>query len=52
MIPNRGVDGSLDEWRHVANQPNAEVRAVHPKAMPVIPIDQNEWQAWLGAVSA
>ena len=27
--------------------PNAEVAAIHPKAMPVILTDPDEWQAWL-----
>lgn len=27
--------------------PNAEVRKVHPKAMPVILRGPNEWEAWM-----
>ena len=29
--------------------PNAEVVAIHPKAMPVILIKPAEWEVWLGA---
>ena len=29
--------------------PNAEVAAIHPKAMPVILTKPAEWEAWLGA---
>ena len=29
--------------------PNAEVRSVHPKAMPVILTKPDEWETWLGA---
>lgn len=29
--------------------PNAEVAAVHPKAMPVILTRPDEWEAWLTA---
>lgn len=29
--------------------PNAEVRPVHPKAMPVVLIQPEEWRAWLTA---
>lgn len=29
--------------------PNAEVRSVHPKAMPVILTNPTEWETWLGA---
>jgi len=32
--------------------PNAEVAAVHPKAMPVILTEPAEWQAWLTAPTA
>ena len=32
--------------------PNAEVGAVHPKAMPVILTRPEEWQAWLNAPTA
>ena len=28
---------------------NAEVRAVHPKAMPVILTESAEWETWLSA---
>ena len=29
--------------------PNAEIAAIHPKAMPVILTKPAEWEAWLGA---
>ena len=29
--------------------PNAEVRAIHPKAMPVILTEPKDWEAWLSA---
>ncbi|WP_299847833.1 hypothetical protein [uncultured Paracoccus sp.] len=28
-------------------EPNAEVRAIHPKAMPVILTQPDDWTAWL-----
>ena len=33
----------------LTSAPNAEVGAVHPKAMPVILTEPAEWQAWLDA---
>lgn len=33
----------------LTTEPNAEVAAVHPKAMPVILTDPAEWEAWLAA---
>lgn len=30
-------------------EPNAEVAAIHPKAMPGILTDADEWRAWLNA---
>ncbi len=33
----------------LTTEPNAEVRAVHPKAMPVILTEASEWEAWLTA---
>jgi putative SOS response-associated peptidase YedK len=38
-----------DLFAFLTTDPNAEVRAVHPKAMPVILTDPNEWRIWLTA---
>jgi putative SOS response-associated peptidase YedK len=38
-----------DLYAFLTTAPNAEVAAVHPKAMPVILTDKVEWQAWLAA---
>lgn len=38
-----------DLFAFLTTQPNAEVAAVHPKAMPVILIDPSEWESWLTA---
>ena len=32
--------------------PNAEVKAVHPKAMPVILTTRDEWRAWMDGIPA
>ena len=32
--------------------PNAEVKAVHPKAMPVILTEPDEWRAWMDGLPA
>lgn len=36
-----------DLFAFLTCDPNAEVAAIHPKAMPVILTDPNEWKAWL-----
>ena len=41
-------------WRSIrkaflTTTPNAEVAPIHPKAMPVILTDPDDWQAWLTA---
>ena len=33
----------------LTSAPNAEVAAIHPKAMPVILTEPAEWETWLGA---
>lgn len=38
-----------DLFGFLTTTPNAEVGAVHPKAMPVILTDPAEWEAWLQA---
>ena len=38
-----------DLFAFLTTTPNAEVAPVHPKAMPVILTDPDEWQAWLTA---
>jgi putative SOS response-associated peptidase YedK len=38
-----------DLYAFLTTQPNAEVGAVHPKAMPVILTDPAEWKLWLSA---
>jgi putative SOS response-associated peptidase YedK len=38
-----------DLFAFLTTEPNAEVAAVHPKAMPVILTDPAEWKAWLTA---
>lgn len=41
-----------DLFAFLTCQPNAEVRAVHPKAMPVILSESAAWQAWLDGTPA
>ncbi|WP_435171126.1 SOS response-associated peptidase [Falsirhodobacter sp. 1013] len=36
-----------DLYAFLTTEPNAEVAKVHPKAMPVILTDPDEWDAWL-----
>jgi putative SOS response-associated peptidase YedK len=36
-----------DLYAFLTCDPNAEVAAIHPKAMPVILTEATEWQAWL-----
>ncbi len=38
-----------DLYAFLTTEPNAEVGAVHPKAMPVILTKPEEWAAWLSA---
>ena len=38
-----------DLFAFLTTDPNAEVRAVHPKAMPVILTDPDDWRTWLSA---
>jgi putative SOS response-associated peptidase YedK len=38
-----------DLFAFLTTDPNAEVRAVHPKAMPVILTDPDDWRTWLTA---
>jgi putative SOS response-associated peptidase YedK len=40
---------TLDLYAFLTTAPNAEVRAVHPKAMPVILTEPAEWETWLTA---
>lgn len=40
---------SADLFAFLTTEPNAEVRAIHPKAMPVILTEPAEWEAWLAA---
>ena len=41
-----------DLYAFLTCPPNAEVAAIHPKAMPVILTDAGEWEAWLSALWA
>lgn len=41
-----------DLYAFLTCPPNAEVAAVHPKAMPVILTEPGEWEAWMGGSSA
>jgi putative SOS response-associated peptidase YedK len=41
-----------DLYAFLTCPPNAEVKAVHPKAMPVILTEEDEWSAWLGGIDA
>lgn len=41
-----------DLYAFLTCAPNAEVAAVHPKAMPVILTRPDEWHAWLGGAPA
>lgn len=50
----RGVDASRHEvtadlFAFLTTEPNAEVGAVHPRAMPVILATPSEWRTWLTA---
>ncbi|SIT74859.1 SOS response-associated peptidase family protein [Pontibaca methylaminivorans] len=41
-----------DLFAFLTCRPNAEVGAVHPKAMPVILRSADEWEAWLAGIPA
>lgn len=41
-----------DLYAFLTCDPNAEVKAVHPKAMPVILTESSEWQAWMDGIPA
>lgn len=41
-----------DLYAFLTCEPNAEVKAIHPKAMPVILTEQGEWEAWMGGIPA
>lgn len=43
------MNGTCDLFGFLTTDANAEVGAVHIKAMPVILTTQEEWDAWLGA---
>jgi putative SOS response-associated peptidase YedK len=38
-----------DIFAFLTINPNAEVAAIHPKAMPVILTTPDEWEAWMAA---
>ena len=40
---------STDVFGFLTTEPNAEVGAIHPKAMPVILTAPSEWDRWLAA---
>ena len=40
---------TADLYGLLTTEPNAEVRAVHPKAMPAILTEPAEWETWLAA---
>lgn len=40
---------TADLYGFLTTTPNAEVRAVHPKAMPAILTEPAEWETWLSA---
>jgi putative SOS response-associated peptidase YedK len=42
-------DTTDDLFGFLTTEPNAEVAAVHPKAMPVILTEPNDWALWLAA---
>ncbi|MAM41204.1 MAG: DUF159 family protein [Erythrobacter sp.] len=41
-----------DLYAFLTCPPNAEVGAVHPKAMPVILTEKSQWQAWMDGIAA
>lgn len=38
-----------DLFAFLTTEPNAEVRPIHPKAMPAILTEPEEWETWLMA---
>lgn len=42
---------TIDVFAFLTTEPNAEVGAVHPKAMPVILTDPAEFETWMSAPS-
>ena len=40
---------TVDAFAFLTTEPNAEVGVAHPKAMPVILMKTDEWEAWLTA---
>jgi putative SOS response-associated peptidase YedK len=40
---------TADLFGFLTTEPNAEMGAVHPKAMPAILTDPDEWDTWLQA---
>lgn len=38
-----------DLFAFLTTEPNVEVHAVHPEAMPVILTEPSEWESWLHA---
>ena len=40
---------TADLFAFLTTEANAEVAAVHPKAMPVILMERDEWETWLSA---
>ena len=40
---------TADLYGLLTTEPNAEVGAVHPKAMPAMPTEGHEWETWLTA---
>nr|WP_303651410.1 SOS response-associated peptidase family protein [Asticcacaulis currens] len=40
---------TTDLYGFLTTEPNSEVKAVHPKAMPVILTEADEWESWLRA---
>ena len=43
----QGRAGAAEFYGFLTSEPNAEVAAVHPKAMPVILTEPAEWETWL-----
>jgi putative SOS response-associated peptidase YedK len=41
-----------DLYAFLTCAPNAEVKPVHPKAMPVILTEPDDWDAWMGGIAA
>jgi putative SOS response-associated peptidase YedK len=40
---------TADLYAFLTTEPNAEVGAIHPKAMPVVLTEPGEWEAWMAA---